>query len=152
MPQRRPYEDTTVSWTQSQATLASLFAKHEIISTRFTNYAGQAIVEFMLPKKQWPVRLTVAVAAQGSKAADARELNRIWRCVFWFIKSKLEAVEIGLTEMEREWLPYIAIGDGTFSDRVLPEMNRLRAGSSFAGLLLPGRNEGADYEADDAGA
>lgn len=135
--QRRPYEDTTVTWTKSQADLAGLFAKHDIASTRFTNYAGQAVVEFLLPKSEWPVRLTVAVAAQGSKAADVRELNRIWRVVFWFIKSKLEAVETGLTEMEREWLPYIAIGESTFGDRALPEVNRLRANGSFTGLLLP---------------
>ena len=141
MPQRRPYEDTAVSWTKSQADLASLFAKHDIVSTRFTNYAGAAIVEFMLPKNQWPVRLTVTVKAQGSKAADARELNRIWRVVYWFIKSKLEAIETGLTEMEREWLPYIAIGDSTFGDRALPEMDRLRSGGSFAGLLPVGRGE-----------
>jgi len=143
MPQRRPYESTEVSWTKSQADLAAMFAKHNIVSTRFTNYAGQAIVEFMLPEKQWPVRLTVAVDTRGSKAEAARELNRIWRVIFWFTKSKLEAVETGLAEMEREWLPYIAIGDSTFGDRALPEVNRLRASGSFTGLLLTvGREEG----------
>lgn len=152
-PQRRPYEDTLepcaehwiVTWAKSQADLASLFAKHNIVSTRFTNYAGQAVVEFLLPEKQWPVRLTVAVDSRGSKVEAARELNRMWRVIFWFIKSKLEAVETGLTEMEREWLSYIAIGASTFGDRALPEVDRLRASGSFTGLLLPeGRSDEDD--------
>lgn len=57
-----------------------------------------------------------------------------WRALLLCIKAKLEAVEIGITTFEEEFLAHIIIGDGkTIGQRVIPELSTI---SNTGPLLL----------------
>jgi len=113
----------------------ALLAKYGITETRFTNYGGHAYVEFILPKEGWPVRLNIPINLQDPKATNSR-----WRMLFWYLKAKLEAMKFGITDFKTEWLPFIAIGDHTVAEGLLPELERRGLkGEAFGGFLNQGR-------------
>lgn len=132
---KQPYRDTKVSWLESQGHIMALLAKYGITETRFTNYAGHATIEFILPKEGWPVRLNIPVNLQDQRATNSR-----WRMLFWYLKAKLEAMKFGITDFKTEWLPFIAIGDKTVAEGLLPELERrgLKA-QAFGGFLDQGK-------------
>lgn len=63
--------------------------------------------------------------AEQAKAYD-QEVRRRWRALLLIVKAKLVAVDDGITSMEREFLPDIAVGDVTVWDRIHPELERAR--------------------------
>ena len=137
MTTRQAYSSTRVGWGQTQGDIIALLAKYGITDIRFTNYAGKAVVEFLLPDKHWPVRLSMPVDISDRKEADRR-----YRVLFWYIKSKLEAANSEVTDMETEWLPYVVIGPSTVSERMLPVMDQLGPSTEvFGGLLPPGKDQ-----------
>lgn len=137
---KQPYRDTRVTWLQTQGHITALLAKYGIHETRFTNYGGHAYVEFILPKEGWPVRISIPVNRHDSKDVNAR-----WRALYWYMKSKFEATKLGLTDLKTEWLPFIAIGDRTVAEGLLPELERRGLkGEAFKALLGRGaKNEAA---------
>jgi len=132
---KQPYQNTKVFWLKTQGHITALLAKYGIVETRFTNYGGHAYIEFILPKERWPVRLNILVDLQNQ-----RETNTRWRMLFWYLKGKLEAMKFGITDFKTEWLPFIAIGDKTVAEGLLPELERrgLR-GEAFGGFLDQGK-------------
>ncbi len=136
---KQPYRDTRVTWLQTQGYVTALLAKYGIHETRFTNYGGHAYVEFILPKEGWPVRLSIPVDLQDQRGTNAR-----WRMLYWYLKAKLEAMKFGITDFKTEWLPFIAIGDRTVAEGLLPELERRGLkGEAFKALLSRGANNEA---------
>ena len=141
------YNDTSVSVSQSKAHIEQLLAKSHVGDTRWTQSLTQEIfaVEFNYPVKRkyvgqesyqsprgrtmWRDKYTVEVVA-GVRLAipwkgDERDQRRLARVLYWHLKSKLEAVEAGLTSFTEEFLPHIHIGQGrTVYDAIGPMVAR----------------------------
>jgi len=113
------YEDTSVSTDKSKAQIEKLLKKFNVKAIRFTGYPSYGILEFVreVADKQFvPYRLTVKPKVRDWSHNTASELDRaerqVWRVVYWWLKSKLEAIEFGLVEFEQDFLPYMMLTDG----------------------------------------
>lgn len=120
---RTPYRYTEVKVSASQEAIRKLLVKYDVEATRFT-FAGElAVVEFV--RHNQPYRIT----AKGL-GIDNQSDRQIWRVLYFWLKSKMEAIDFGLMEFETEFLPYAVISDGrrsaTVADAVRP---RLEAGT-----------------------
>lgn len=62
-----------------------------------------------------------------------------WRSLLLAIKAKLEAVEVGISTLEKEFMPFIVMGDGrTLGDHLLPRLQEAaRLGQMPSQLALP---------------
>ena len=111
---RKPYQDTTVGVAKTQQALIDLLEKRSIHATRWTTYPDLVRFEFQ-PKKEG---IAYRIEMKIEKAYSARQTEQMrratFRIVYWYVKSKLEAIDAGLADMEREFLPYMITG----ADRV----------------------------------
>lgn len=137
MKSTTPYRYTQVKASASQEAIKNLLAKHDVEATRFT-FAGElAIVEFVRHKQ--PYRVT----AKGL-GIDNQSDKQIWRVLYFWLKSKMEAIDFNLMEFETEFLPYAVISDGerstTVADAVRPQLEAgtLDPGDPFRRLLTGG--------------
>lgn len=114
-----PYDYTLVSVEKSQADIKGLLARMDAQAFRFTSLPSYALLEFVrkVDNGQFiPYRIKVQPktypdAKDTFKARDRAE-RQVWRVVYYWLKSKLEAVEFGLLEFEQEFLPYMLLSDG----------------------------------------
>ena len=107
---RKPYQDTTVSVASTQQALITLLEKRGIHATRWTTYPDLVRFEFQPKKQGIAYRIEMAVE-KGYSARQNEQLRRAtFRIVYWYVKSKLEAIDAGLADMEREFLPYMITG------------------------------------------
>ena len=44
--------------------------------------------------------------------ADQREHKQKMRALYWYLKAKVEAIQFGLVDLEREFLPYLLVAGG----------------------------------------
>jgi hypothetical protein len=59
-----------------------------------------------------------------------REERRIWRVIYYHLKSVFEAADSGVMEFRELMLPYIQIADGrTIAEAVLPQLENAIAGN-----------------------
>jgi len=111
---RKPYQDTTIGVAKTQQALIDLLEKRSIHATRWTTYPDLVRFEFQ-PKKEG---IAYRIEMKIEKAYSARQTEQMrratFRIVYWYVKSKLEAIDAGLADMEREFLPYMITG----ADRV----------------------------------
>jgi len=138
-----PYaEGTTVPPERSKAEIETLLRKYGAIDFVAGTYdtGGRAMIgfrcqdralrfELMLPRQDekrfvfvkgssWERRTDLAAL----KAWD-QEVRRLWRCMVLVIKSKLEAVQSGITTFEHEFLAHIVMPDGkTVAEHVTPKI------------------------------
>ena len=123
MKSTTPYRYTQVRVSASQESIRGLLAKHDTEATRFTFSGELAVVEFI--RQNQPYRIT----AKGL-GIDNQSDRQIWRVLYFWLKSKMEAIDFGLMEFETEFLPYAVISDGrkstTIANAVRP---RLEAGT-----------------------
>ncbi len=112
---KQAYEETNVPVTRSKEQIEKLLKRFQVEAVRFTSYPAYATLEFVRhPAKDHyiPYRVTVKPKVNYTRNAAA-ELDRaerqVWRVVYWWLKSKLEAIEFGLVEFEQEMLPYMLL-------------------------------------------
>ena len=115
------YGDTSVSVDKSQGAIRKLLLNHDVEATRFTNYASHALIEFVKKvgtDQLIPYRIMVKPQVkkrysgeEPTKAAIDRAERQVWRVAYWWLKSKMEAIDFGLVEFEEDFLPYMLIGD-----------------------------------------
>lgn len=122
-----PYENSK-NWRDTQADIAKLFTKYKIGDTQWSVSDAQkkAALSFV---KEFPakrikgveiasamrmvVRITVPIAAEG------RERNQAFRVLYWYLKSKLEALSFAfqdgteLLSWQQEFFGHTMIEDAT---------------------------------------
>lgn len=85
---------------------------------------------------EWTHRGIQRKAAATQKAYD-EELKRRWRALGLVIKAKLEAVECGISTIEREFLSDVVLPNGqTLGSWAVPQLAAIQGGA----LLLPERS------------
>ena len=77
-----------------------------------------------------------------TEAAHEQEIRRRWRSLAAAIKSKLDAVETGITTFEEEFMPHIVLPNGqTVAEYMLPQIDQTYETGQMPPMLpmLPGR-------------
>ena len=139
-----PYRTSTVTKGKTYGEIIGLLEDHGIKNYRWTKLDGIDILEFPVIFKyrdmdrNFVVKLTVprlhADISRGKgyhKTTSHEYLEKeSWRIFWWFLKSKLEAVEFGISDEFREFMPNIAHalpsgGETNLADLILEKSDRL---------------------------
>lgn len=122
------YEQTSVSIEKSQGDIRSILSKHGAERFAFSEGESQErwwvgvefihnnhLVRIAAPlneiDEEW-LRRKVKRARTKTREEFVREHNdqearRIWRVIYWSLKSRMEAIEEGLETFEQAFLPHI---------------------------------------------
>lgn len=103
---RKPYSETKINWAVTQGHIQGMLEKFGVDGIQWTS--GRIEDEFIL-------RLAFIHESESGKLScqidvpipREKDRNRLTRMLYWFLKSKLEAVEAGFRDFEEEFLPYI---------------------------------------------
>lgn len=114
---KRAYTNTPVPVEKSHGQIRQLLAKHSVKAIRFTSFPSYALLEYVreVQKGQFiPYQIQIVPKfssyKSGAGGVDQAE-KQVWRVAYWWLKSKLEAIEFGLVEFEQEFLPYMLLQD-----------------------------------------
>lgn len=157
----RAYEGTNVNFAVSQAQIGKLLNEHEIYDIQYTtiSYAtatasgltmerGTSAIMLVFQKHvslgngqsgNIPVRVVVP-------NVDPAKINQYYRLLFWYIKSKFEAIDSGLVEFAEEFMAHLQITDRTGVGRLWDRFKRgfyktISSGGMPDANLLPGFTE-----------
>jgi hypothetical protein len=123
MAARKPYQDTAVSTSRTQEQLDGLLQKRGIHVTRWTAFPDLIRFEFQPKKESIAYRVEIKVKV-GYNARESDQIRRAaYRTLFWYVKSKFEATDAGLADLEREFMAYMITGpDRVFYQEVAEAM------------------------------
>ncbi len=150
--------DTTVPVDRSRTEIEHLLTRHGATAFGYLSEGAAQVIVFQIDHRRvlmhlplpdrddpefthTPSRGTRRSPAEARRAYDQAVRAR-WRSLVLIIKAKLEAVAAGLTTVEREFLPDIALPNGqTVGQYLAPQLEQVyRSGQMPA--LLPGRGDG----------
>lgn len=128
------YKNTTVSVSQSREHIEQLLDKWGCEARRWESIGQVESLSFILPREdggQVAVRIKIPIREDTSRAQMMRVLH-------WYIKTKLEAVEVGMAELEEEFLPLMLVGQGKTAYEALKPQIAAASTSGSPLALLPG--------------
>ncbi len=122
------YKNTSVNWARTQAQLMEYLELKECRDVRFSTISWDSAEKggLVMEKDTHAImieffRLTQLESGTAGKIPvrvlipnvpdDERRRNQAYRLLFWYLKSKFEAVETGLVDFEQEFLPHLMIRD-----------------------------------------
>lgn len=118
----KAYKTTKVNWGKSQAQITKLLEQQGIQDIRFTFLQTQnsLICEFNYPTKieSKDVNVGVRIILPIPKD-DERAKNQIHRALFYYLKTKFEALNFGLVEFMQEFMPHLLINEPSGRKRTL---------------------------------
>ena len=134
---RGAYANTRTPVERTKEQIRSLFRKYEVRSFQFAedwqhDLVGIKFVRVERAKGDGKavevplgVQMRVAVLERGrartdySEVAWGRRERQVWRALYWYLKSQLEAVDFGLRSFTDAFLADIVMADGrTIGDQV----------------------------------
>ncbi len=142
--------NTTVSPEKTQNDIKETLRRYGAVRFGILEEATKAHVMFefdklmiqlsvSLPNKEDFIK-TEAGRSRKKKAADDaynQAIRQRWRALLLAIKAKLEAVETGISTLEKEFLAFVVLPDGqSVGDHLIPEIKRI-AGTGKMPQLLP---------------
>ncbi len=144
---KEAYSNTSVAMSKSKEQIEKLLKKFNVQAVRFTSFPSYALLEFVRKGKDGkltPYRITVRPKVAAYARNPSVELDRaerqVWRVAYWWLKSKIEAIDFGLVEFEEDFLPYMLLensagGAGTVAQMLRPRLEGLAQGMDiFSGL------------------
>lgn len=148
---RRFAEQTTVSVEKSRAEVERLITRYGASATAVLTTPHDAIVMFEAKGRRVMFKLPLPAPNDPRFTMSARRLQRSpdaatsaweqtcrqrWRSLALVIKSKLEAVETGITSFEDEFLAHIVMPDGqTVGDAIKPRIKTMYETGNMQPLL-----------------
>lgn len=116
------YQDTNVEVERTQMELAKMLRKHGADQFGFSESHDLAELAFrkgaLAVRMRVPIRPMTEAAARAlarerkqsmDKAVGARqeqEARRVWRVLYWLVKSRMEAIEAGVETFEQAFLAH----------------------------------------------
>jgi len=92
-----------------------------------------------LPDKS-EFKITEAGRSRKASAADdayKQAVRQRWRALLLAIKAKLEAIECGISTIEKEFMAFVIMPDGkSLGDHLIPKLNDIAATGKMPKLLL----------------
>lgn len=128
------YKSTGVNWAKSQAQIGKLLDKVGIKDVRFTFMQSQesVICEFNFPTeiegKAINIGVRIIVKVPPTKDIEQGK-NQVHRALFYYLKTKFEALDFGLVEFVQEFMPHLVIFDkkgssSTLYQVIAPQYNK----------------------------
>jgi hypothetical protein len=126
---KRYAEGTPVTVQSSRSEIQSILAKHGCLSMAWAATPSSDTLEFILHGKHFRFVITQPTFEdiKAQYKADGRDWGRIrdwdvkvaaewrrrWRANVLLLKAKLEFIDGGDTTLEREFMPYLVLQDGS---------------------------------------
>ena len=120
-----PYANTKIAPEQTKAEIEKLLKDHGIMDIQWTTYQGESTLKFLFRVTIKGVEKEVMFAfrppmIQMKKKQYSRQNYRYekiimdnapvsYRLLYWYLKSKLEAVQFGLETVEKEFMSHILV-------------------------------------------
>lgn len=156
MTQRRYAEDTRVSTDRSRTEIERLLVRYGASAFGYAWEQDTSVISFKLNERHvrifvpmpTPDDATIAQTETGRRRnltaqqnAHDQEVRRRWRALVLIVRAKLEAVESGITTLEREFLSDIVMPNNqTVGQWIAPQLDvAYRTGRMPP--LLPGPTE-----------
>jgi len=145
-------EKTSVSVDKSQAEVKAILRRYgadrfgtmEEASKAFLMFEFKGLtiqMEVPLPDASEFSRTETGRSRTASSAdeAHAQAIRQRWRALVLAVKAKLEAVEIGISTVEKEFMAFVMMPDGrNLSEHVLPELQKMAVSGQMPQLRLGG--------------
>lgn len=160
----RAYESTGVNFAQSQAQINKLLNEHDIYDIQYTTISAETAKQSGLTMER-DTQAIMLVFQKHVKLPDGQSgnipvrvvvpnvppqrLNQYYRLLFWYVKSKFEAIDSGLVEFAEEFMAHLQITDKTGIGRLWDRFKRnfyktIGSGNMPDANLLPGFTEPDD--------
>lgn len=159
MPKRtRAYEGTNVNFAVSQSQINKLLNAHEIQDIQYTTISYDTATASGLTMEKG-TQAIMLVFQKHVKMPDGQSgnipvrvvvpnvpperLNQYYRLLFWYVKSKFEAIDSGLVEFAEEFMAHLQIADKSGVSRLWDRFKRgfyktISSGGLPDANLLPG--------------
>lgn len=137
------YENTSVPVSKSQEGIRKLLLENSASGIAFVSQSEPSSEGFeaMIPidGKTYRIRIVATVRKIEKKARRRRygapaksqievqegENRRVWRVLFYHLKSVYEATNTGVMEFRELMLPYVVVKDGrTIAQHILPQLDK----------------------------
>jgi hypothetical protein len=155
MKKGKAYKGTSVNWAKSQTQITKLLNSLGIYESRFTNLQDKFALEFRViseskkilfnvgTEKGVSIRIVVPFQNFSDEKKREKELNQLHRVLFYHLKAKFVAIEMGLTEFMEEFMPHLVILDkqgnsSTLGQQLLPQYKKAIDSGEQKGLNLLG--------------
>jgi len=126
------YKRTSVNFLKSQQYISKLLLKHGIEDLQFTQTRKKIGFKFLYPQDN--IKLGVLITLNLPEISDKKKqeqiINQYWRALYYYLKSKLEAVEFGIREFIEEFFADLIIKqllggqDLTVRDQIIPQLDK----------------------------
>ena len=142
---------TKVSDVQSQADIRRTLMRYGADAFGVYEKRGCASVGFEI--KNLTVRIDVSLPSRDDEeftktetgrdrsesaawAAHEQAVKQRWRALLLAIRAKLEAVEVGISTIEQEFMPFVVMPDGkTLGDHLIPRLAEITTVGQLRKLL-----------------
>jgi hypothetical protein len=146
------YETTEVPVARSQEAIRKLIMTHQGFGIAFVSDGdptGEELAsegfhaKVLIDGKPYAVRIMAKVKKAAKSMTErqredfkAKEERRIWRVLYYHLKSVFEAADSGVMEFRELMLPYLVTSSGeTIAERIIPQID---AAISHPSRLLTG--------------
>jgi hypothetical protein len=140
---------TTVSPEKSQQDIRETLRRYGATRFGVMEEADKAHVMFEFEKLQ--IQLTISLpsrkdfettdAGRSRKSSAVTEaynqaIRQRWRALLLAIKAKLEAIECGISTIEKEFMAFVIMPDGmSLGDHLIPELHKIAESGKMPKLL-----------------
>lgn len=126
--QLKNYRDTPTPWGTTQGQIVKMLSDRDIYDVQFTNISAETAIRSGLELE--PGTIAIMLVFQKlvqlpdgtggmipvrviipNVETDNKTLNQHYRLLFWYLKSKFEAIDTGLVEFAEEFMAHLQIGD-----------------------------------------
>lgn len=123
-----PYENTKISPEDTKAGIEKMLKKNGITDIQWTSTRGEEYLRFAVEATVRGVRRTIGFEIRpptilakkriwNTKQSRYELINvpmwaQAWRLVFWYLETKLKAIEYGLVSVEKELMAQIMVPIG----------------------------------------
>lgn len=147
--------DTSVSVAASRTEVELILSRYGADLFAYATQPGKAEIAFRIRNLQVRMTLPLPLLEQfkmtevtgrlrseaSQREAYEQACRQRWRALVLVIKAKLEAVEVGISTLDREFLSDTVMPDGsTFHQWAVPQLQRMAESGMMPPLLTEGRS------------
>ena len=109
------YRGTVVPAHKSRDEMEKILKRVGAEGFRWSSFGGRETLEAFI---KWNEK-TIAFRLAVDYTSEREQMQKL-RALYWYLKSKLEAIEFGLVDIEQEFLPYLLTKGGRTVYEELP--------------------------------